>query len=68
MTRDRQDESKQRDTTMARLVAAALESQTAKPTGDTCPDAGLLAAYADHALGADETARNAATICAMTCG
>ena len=57
MTRDRQSESEQRDTTMARLVAAALESQTARPTGDACPESGLLAAYADHTLDADETAR-----------
>lgn len=57
MTRDRQDKSGQRDTTMARLVAAALESGTAAPAGDVCPDAGLLAAYADQTLSANETAR-----------
>ncbi len=54
------DDHRSRDTAFAQLLAEALKSQL-KPGGDakasSCPDAEVLAAYAEHALTGDETAR-----------
>src|SRR5579863_3803380 len=54
MSREKQGSSGPRDSTLARLVADALESQSAAASSDACPDADLLAAYADHALPDEE--------------
>ncbi len=60
MSFDKADDSRSRDTAFARLLAEALEAQ-AKSTGSaesfTCPDAEVLAAYAEHALAEEEMAR-----------
>jgi hypothetical protein len=54
------DDHRSRDTAFAQLLAEALKSHS-KPGGDakasSCPDAEVLAAYAEHALTGDETAR-----------
>lgn len=54
------DDPRSRDTALARLIAEALESQS-KAAGDVsgaaCPDAEVLAAYAEHGLTGEETAR-----------
>ena len=54
------DDPRSRHAALARLVAEALKSQS-KPAGDpeisSCPDAEVLAAYADHGLAEEETAR-----------
>ena len=42
---------------LARLLAEALRPPDGAAHDETCPDAGLLAAYADHNLDAAETAR-----------
>jgi hypothetical protein len=60
MSFDRPDDPRSRDTALARLVAEALKSQS-KRAGDSesssCPEAEVLAAYADHGLAEEETAR-----------
>jgi len=54
------DDPRSRDTALARMLAQALESRS-KPAGQAkssaCPDAEVLAAYAEHGLAEDETAR-----------
>ena len=52
------DESKdrRREETLAQRVGQALDQMN--PSGvDECPDAGIIAAYSDHGLSLDETAR-----------
>jgi hypothetical protein len=48
----RPDSTDPRDRALARLAAETLKSQAA--TGQDCPDAALVAAYADHGLADDE--------------
>jgi len=54
------DDSHLRDTALARLLAEALKAQS-KSVGDVtisaCPDAEILATYAEHGLAEEETAR-----------
>lgn len=60
MSFDMPDHPPSRNTALARLLAEALQSQT-KPAGrpeiSACPDAEVLAAYAEHGLAAEEKAR-----------
>lgn len=60
MSFDNPDDLHSRDTALARLLAEALKSQ-AKPGGhgrdSACPDAEVLAAYAEQGLAEEETAR-----------
>jgi hypothetical protein len=60
MTFDKPDDPLARDTALARLLAEALESQSklaGQAKGSACPDAEVLAAYAEHGLAKEETAR-----------
>jgi hypothetical protein len=57
MSRDNQPDPDRRDTTLARLIADALETRAAMTSGEACPDAELVAAYAERTLDPDETAR-----------
>jgi hypothetical protein len=60
MTFDKPDDPLARDTALARLLAEALESKSklaGQPNGSACPDAEVLAAYAEHGLAKEETAR-----------
>jgi hypothetical protein len=59
MSDAKRSDSERRDPTLARLLAEALHAPGASggAAGDSaCPDAELLAAYADQGLGAEETA------------
>jgi hypothetical protein len=60
MSFDKPDDLHSRDTALARLLAEALKSQS-KPAGhgrdSACPDAEVLAAYAEQGLAEEETAR-----------
>ena len=60
MSFDKPGDPHSRDTALARLLAEALKSR-AKAAGhaesSACPDAEILAAYADHGLAEDETLR-----------
>lgn len=60
MSFDTPDDPHSRDTALARLLAEALKSQS-KPAGHTklseCPDAEVIATYAEHGLAEEETAR-----------
>jgi hypothetical protein len=60
MSFDTPEDPRSRDTALARLLAEALKSQSksaghAKSTA--CPDAEVLATYAEHGLAEEETAR-----------
>jgi hypothetical protein len=62
MSREQRDDLEQRDIALARVLAEALKQRQAAATaaatsGETCPEAELLAAYAEHALDENETAR-----------
>jgi hypothetical protein len=60
MSFDTPDDPHSRDTVLARLLAEALKSQS-EPAGHAksspCPDAEVLATYADQGLAEEETAR-----------
>jgi len=60
MSFDKPDDLHSRDTALARLLAEALKSQS-KPAGhgrdSACPDAEVLAAYAEQGLAEEEAAR-----------
>lgn len=60
MSIDRPDDHRTRDTAFARLLAAALKSHL-KPGGDaktsSCPDAEVLAVYAENGLNDEERVR-----------
>jgi hypothetical protein len=60
MSFDKPDDLHSRGTALARLLAEALKSQS-KPAGhgrdSSCPDAEVLAAYAEQGLAEEETAR-----------
>lgn len=53
------DDPHSRDTALARLMAEALLRSKPRQTGESsgCPDAEILAAYAEHGLAEEETAR-----------
>jgi hypothetical protein len=60
MTFDKPGDPHARDTTLARLLAEAFESQSklaGQPKDSACPDAELLAAYAEQGLAKEEAAR-----------
>jgi hypothetical protein len=60
MSFDMPDDPHSRDTALARMLAEALESRSlpaGQTKGSACPDAEVLAAYAEHGLADDETAR-----------
>jgi hypothetical protein len=51
------DDPRSRDTRLARLLSEALKSQSGRREISACPDAEVLATYADHGLAEQETAR-----------
>ena len=51
------DDPRSRDARLARLLAEALKSQSGRREISACPDAEVLATYADHGLAEQETAR-----------
>ena len=62
MNHEQRDDLEQRDIALARVLAEALKQRQAAATaaatsGETCPEAELLAAYAEHTLDENETAR-----------
>lgn len=59
MTFDKPDDPHTRDTALARLLAEALESQSlaGEAKDSACPDAEILATYAEQGLAEEETAR-----------
>jgi len=60
MTFDKPGDPHARDTALARLLAEAFESQSklaGQAKDSACPDAELLAAYAEHGLAKEEAAR-----------
>jgi hypothetical protein len=62
MSHRQPDDLERRDIALARVLAEALKQRrttgtSAKAPGEACPEAELLAAYAERALGAQEIAR-----------
>lgn len=58
MTVDKHNDIHSRDTRLARMLAQALQSQAAERAGNSaCPDAEILAAYAEHGLAKEEAVR-----------
>lgn len=58
MKSDKPSDGSPRDAVLARLLAEALEAKVpANASGSACPDAEVLAAYAENGLSAHETSR-----------
>jgi hypothetical protein len=62
MSHKQPDDLERRDIALARVLAEALKQRQTTPAAETkpaeaCPEAELLAAYAERALGEQETAR-----------